>query len=84
MGNKDGFAKNLQRIREGYDDMRLEWKQNNASVKSAWVRKDMPGLTHHLSDYRGACQEHMWKFWFYAFWPRRVVEVIILTVVYYA
>lgn len=82
--NKNGMAKNWDNVMRGVSAMLDEWREATTKVREAYIKRDWRDMAHHFSDYRGACQEHCWKLWFYAFWPRRIVELIVLFLVYRA
>ena len=82
MGNKDGIEKNLERIEEGADAMVEEWKETWEKIKAEAADRNYRRVLHHCTDFRGACQEHMWKFHFYAFWPKWGVVGIVIYAAY--
>ena len=65
MGNKDGMAKNLEVIKEGWEDTKDEWQDANLKVRDAIEKKDYRDLLHHLTDYKGAVLQHNWRLWSY-------------------
>ena len=74
--NLDGWRKNLSRITEGWNKMLMEWAEATEKVKDAVKRKDWKDAIHHLSDYRGAGTQHLWRLHFYLFWPKWITIVI--------
>jgi hypothetical protein len=81
--NKDGWEKNLDEVEEGADDMVAEWKETWEKIQVAAGEKDIRRVLHHCTDFRGACQEHMWKFHFYAFWPKWLIVGGIMWCLYH-
>ena len=76
--NLDGVQKNLSRVREGFDAAKKEWVETPAKLKLAIKDKDFIRVVHHLSDFRGAGTEHLWKLHFYLFWPKWVAVGILI------
>ena len=69
----DGMEKNLSRITEGKDKMLMEWAEATEKVKDAFKKRDYKDMLHHISDYRGAGTQHLWRLHFYLFWPKWIV-----------
>ena len=74
----NSIKKNFQRVMDGWDDMLEEWAEQTPKIKSAVERKDWRAALHHVSGYREAAQQHLYKVWFYLFWPRRIFEVWLI------
>jgi hypothetical protein len=79
MSGKEGWSKNMEQVRKGIDAFKLESELQTTLIKSAIKRKDYQRAVHHAFGYRAAAQEHMWKLWFYTFWPKwAIVATLIL------
>jgi hypothetical protein len=79
--NLDGMAKNWSRVTEGWDKMIMEWKDANEKVADAWQKRDIKDMLHHISDYRGAGTQHLWRLHFYLFWPKWIVVGVLIWVI---
>lgn len=74
----DGWRKNLQEVSDGLALAQEEWAEAASKVADAWKQRDIPDLLHHLSDFRGAAQQHGWKLWFYTFWPKWILVAVLV------
>jgi len=72
---------NERKVREGIDAMLAEWKEARGKCADAASRRDVPDLLHHLSDFRGACQQHAWRLHFYLFWPKWILVGLLIWLV---
>jgi len=68
--NLDGWRKNLSRVLEGWEAAKNEWAEIPPKLINAFHNRDYKDFFHHLSDYRGAATEHLWRLNFYLFWPK--------------
>lgn len=78
MGNKDGIAKNIERVKEGFEAAKAEWAEIPPKLLEAIKNKDPVDFIHHLSDYRGAGTEHLWRLHFYLFWPKWILVGVLI------
>jgi len=76
--NLDGWRKNLSRVLEGVDEAKKEWAEIPPKLQDALHNKDYKDFFHHLSDYRGAGTEHLWRLHFYLFWPKWIAVGILI------
>ena len=76
--NLDGWRKNLAVVIEGFEEAKKEWKDTVPKLKEAFESKDYKDFFHHLSDFRGAGTEHLWRLHFYLFWPKWAIVALLI------